>query len=89
MNGQYHPSGIDIDENLRVKDASGAVQPRLWAIGFVVEGPHFYTHALPRPGIASRQTVDAEHVVLALYDDIAVNAPARASVAADPQREVV
>jgi uncharacterized NAD(P)/FAD-binding protein YdhS len=89
MNGEYHPSGIDVDENLRVKNAGGAVQPRLWAIGFVVEGPHFYTHALPRPGIASRQTVDAEHVVLALYDDIAVNAPARVGVAADPQREVV
>lgn len=89
MNGDYHPGGIDIDEKLRVKDAGGAVQPRLWAIGFVVEGPHFYTHALPRPGIASRQTVDAEHVVLDLYDDIAVNAPARVGVARDPQREVV
>lgn len=89
MNGEYHPSGIDIDENLRVKDASGTVQPRLWAIGFVVEGPHFYTHALSRPGIASRQTVDAERVVLALYDDIAVNAATRVGVAADPQWEVV
>jgi hypothetical protein len=89
MNGEYHPSGIDIDENLRVKDAGGAVQPRLWAIGFVAEGPHFYTHALPRPGIASRQTVDAERIALALYDDIAVNAVTRAGMAADPQREAV
>jgi uncharacterized NAD(P)/FAD-binding protein YdhS len=89
MNGEYHPSGIDIDENLRVKDAGGAVQARLWAVGFVVEGPHFYTHALPRPGIASRQTVDAERIVLGLYDDIAANAPARVGVAAEPQREFV
>jgi uncharacterized NAD(P)/FAD-binding protein YdhS len=89
MNGEYHPSGIDIDEKLRVKDAGGTVQPRLWAIGFVVEGAHFYTHALPRPGIASRQTVDAERIVLALYDDIAVNAPTRVGAATDPQREVV
>lgn len=89
MNGEYHPGGIDIDEKLRVRDAGGTVQPRLWAIGFVVEGPHFYTHALPRPGIASRQTVDAEHVVLALYDDIAANAPARVGMAAADQREVV
>jgi uncharacterized NAD(P)/FAD-binding protein YdhS len=89
MNGHYHPSGIDIDENLRVTDAGGTAQPRLWAIGFVVEGPHFYTHALPRPGMASRQTGDAERVVRALYDDIAANAAARTSVAADLQQEVV
>jgi uncharacterized NAD(P)/FAD-binding protein YdhS len=87
MNGEYHPGGIDIDENLRVRDAGGAVQPRLWAVGFVVEGPHFYTHALPRPGIASRQTADAERIALALYDDIAAHAPARG--ASDLQREAV
>jgi uncharacterized NAD(P)/FAD-binding protein YdhS len=89
MNGEYHPGGIDIDENLRVKDAGGAAQPRLWAVGFVVEGPHFYTHALPRPGIASRQTVDAERIALALYDDIAVDAPTRVGAAADLQQEAV
>ncbi|WP_409180829.1 FAD/NAD(P)-binding protein [Amycolatopsis sp. VS8301801F10] len=70
-NGEYHPSGIDIDENLRAKRADGRVQPRLWAVGFVVEGPHFYTHALPRPGIASRQTADAEKIVLGIFADIA------------------
>jgi uncharacterized NAD(P)/FAD-binding protein YdhS len=89
MNGEYHPGGIDIDENLRVKDAAGIAQPRLWALGFVVEGPHYYTHALPRPGVASRQTVDAERIALALYDDIAVNDPARSSAATDLQQEVV
>ncbi|WP_375414015.1 FAD/NAD(P)-binding protein [uncultured Bradyrhizobium sp.] len=88
MNGEYHPSGIDIDANLRVKDAGGTVQRRLWAVGFVVEGPHFYTHALPRPGIASRQTADAEHIALALYDDIVANAPMRLGVTTDPQQEV-
>jgi uncharacterized NAD(P)/FAD-binding protein YdhS len=77
MNGDYHPCGIDIDEKLRVKDADGRVQPRLWAVGFVVEGPHYYTHALPRPGIASKQTVDAERIALGLYDDIAARSPAR------------
>jgi uncharacterized NAD(P)/FAD-binding protein YdhS len=89
MNGDYHPGGIDIDENLRVKDAGGSVQPRLWAVGVVVEGPHFYTHALPRPGAASRQTVDAERIALALYDDIAAHAPTRVGAAADPEQEVV
>ena len=89
MNGEYHPGGIDIDESLHVKDADGIVQPRLWAVGFVVEGPHYYTHALPRPGIASRQTVDAERIALALYDDIAASAPARSGAATGLQREVV
>ncbi|MES2939517.1 MAG: FAD/NAD(P)-binding protein [Pseudomonadota bacterium] len=89
MNGDYHPGGIDIDENLRVRNAEGAVQPRLWAVGFVVEGPHYYTHALPRPGIASRQTADAERIVLGLHDDIAANGSARSDVATDFQREVV
>lgn len=89
MNGQYHPCGIDIDENLHVKDAHGVGQPRLWAVGFVVEGPHYYTHALPRPGIASRQTVDAERIALALYDDIATDNSARLGVATDLQREMV
>lgn len=83
MNDDYHPCGIDIDENLHVKDVDGIVQPRLWAVGFVVEGPHFYTHALPRPGIASRQTVDAERIVLALYDDIATSDSTRLGVATD------
>jgi uncharacterized NAD(P)/FAD-binding protein YdhS len=89
MNGQYHPGGIDIDESLHVRDVHGIAQPRLWAVGFVVEGAHFYTHALPRPGIASRQTIDAERIVLALYDDMAAAALARVSVATESRREVV
>ncbi|MFD2470843.1 FAD/NAD(P)-binding protein [Amycolatopsis silviterrae] len=88
-NGEYHPSGIDIDENLRVKKADGRVHPRMWAVGFVVEGPHFYTHALPRPGIMSRQTVDAERVVLGVFDDIAAAGTTRATATPDIRSEAV
>ncbi|MGW7535871.1 FAD/NAD(P)-binding protein [Amycolatopsis sp. NPDC054798] len=89
MNGDYHPSGIDIDENLRVKKADGRVHSRLWAVGFVVEGPHFYTHALPRPGIASRQTADAERIVLGIFADIAAEGAARSAATPDIRSEAV
>ncbi|MDE1180843.1 FAD/NAD(P)-binding domain-containing protein [Paraburkholderia sp.] len=94
-NGDYHPGGIDIDTQSRPLGRDGRPHPRMWAIGFVVEGPHFYTHALPRPQIASRQTADAERCVLQLFD--AVNAadrtartdPARSPISAGDLQETV
>ncbi|MET0319339.1 MAG: FAD/NAD(P)-binding protein [Duganella sp.] len=59
-NGDFHPGGYAINRMMQLLDRSGQAQPRLWAIGFVVEGPHFYTHALPRPMMHSRFTQDAE-----------------------------
>lgn len=82
-NGAYHPGGIDIDEDMHPVDAHGNVQRRVWAIGFLVEGPHFYTHALPRPLMASRQTSDAERCVLALFDDVSAAVAGRPAVPAD------
>jgi hypothetical protein len=73
-NGGYHPGGIDIDTNLHSIGTQGGAQGRIWAIGFLVEGQHFYTHALPRPMIASRQTRDAERCVLELFDAITSSA---------------
>lgn len=70
MNGDYHPGGIDITEDLRVKDRGGAPHPRMWATGFVVEGAHYYTNVLPRSGILSRQTVDADIVVQGLCSEL-------------------
>ncbi|MGG1948229.1 FAD/NAD(P)-binding protein [Trinickia sp. NRRL B-1857] len=70
-NGAYHPGGLDIDTDLHPVGADGQIRSNLWAIGFPVEGPHFYTHALPRPQIDSRQTQDAEHCVLDLVRAIA------------------
>ena len=69
-NGDYHPGGIDIDANLHPVGLQGKPEKRLWAIGYPVEGQHFYTHALPRPGIASRQTLDAQRCVLDLWDSM-------------------
>ncbi len=74
-NSGYHPGGIAIDAGLHPIGADAESREHVWAIGFPVEGAHFYTHALPRPGIASRQTRDAERCVLALLDTIAAGEP--------------
>ncbi|MBI0328599.1 FAD/NAD(P)-binding protein [Burkholderia plantarii] len=59
-NGAYHPGGIDITPTHRVVGRDGTANPRLWAIGYPVEGPHYYTQELARPGRKSRLTIDAE-----------------------------
>lgn len=59
-NGDYHPGGIAIDQKLHPINANGQPEENIWAIGFLVEGAHYYTHALPRPHIHSRQFDDAE-----------------------------
>lgn len=71
FNGDYHPGGLDIDRQARVLRADGTPHLNMWAVGFPVEGAHFYTHALPRPAIASRQTADAEACILQMLDRIA------------------
>ena len=48
LNGGYHPGGIEIDQQLHPVGADGVPEARIWIVGFPVEGPHFYTHALPR-----------------------------------------
>ena len=37
------------------------------ALGYLTEGPQYYTYALPRPQLASRQVQDAERCVRALF----------------------
>jgi uncharacterized NAD(P)/FAD-binding protein YdhS len=66
LNGDYHPGGLDINQAMHVIGADGKPRDNLWAIGFPVEGPHFYTHALPRPLMMSRFTQDAHHCVAKL-----------------------
>ena len=66
-NGVFHPGGIDIDAEGRVLNAQGQAAARLWALGYLVEGAHYYTHALPRPLLRSRQVVDADRCVSAMF----------------------
>ncbi len=66
QNGDYHPGGLDINENMQIIGRNGKPQENFWAIGFPVEGAHFYTHALPRSLLASRFTQDAERCIIQL-----------------------
>lgn len=68
LNGDYHPGGLDINQGMQVIGAGGKPNENLWAIGFPVEGPHFYTHALPRPLMNSRFTQDAHRCVAQLLE---------------------
>ncbi|MFJ4715555.1 FAD/NAD(P)-binding protein [Streptomyces sp. NPDC088785] len=62
-NGDFAPGGLDIDEAGRPLTAAGPPLRGAWALGYLVEGPRFYTHALPRHGLASQFTRDAEAAV--------------------------
>jgi len=67
-NGDYHPGGWDIDRRGRLRDAAGEPIGNLCAVGNPTEGPHYFTNMLPAPGLPSRITADAQHVVEALEE---------------------
>jgi hypothetical protein len=54
-----------------VIDRGGKVIRNLWALGYVVEGAHFYTYVLPRPYSNSRGLQDAGRAVVTMVRDIA------------------
>ena len=76
-NGVFHPGGLDIDSGGRPLRADGQPWPNLWALGYPVEGAHYYTHALPRPLLSSRQVLDADRCVNAMFAAIADAAQAK------------
>ena len=65
-NGVFHPGGLDINRAGQPLDAHGVALSNLWALGYLTEGGHYYTHALPRPQLRSRQVWDAEQSVMAM-----------------------
>ncbi|MYM97281.1 FAD/NAD(P)-binding protein [Duganella vulcania] len=86
-NGAYHPGGLDIDAAGQPRDDFGQPSRNLWALGYLVEGAHYYTHALPRPGMRSRQVLDADlcvHTMLARMDAIPLPETRHAAVPASP-----
>ena len=84
LNGTYHPGGIDIDRANHPINAHGECEENLWAIGYLVEGPHFYTQELPRTLRYSRTTHDAEKCVVEMFDLISARSmsksPARSKI---------
>jgi uncharacterized NAD(P)/FAD-binding protein YdhS len=81
-NGVFHPGGLDITSEGQLVDKQGLALPNIWAVGYPVEGPHYYTHALPRPLLRSRQVVDADRCVNAMFDHIATRSQRNAAPAA-------
>lgn len=71
-NGVFHPGGFDISPAGQLLDAQGHPSSPLWALGYPVEGAHYYTHALPRPLLRSRQVVDADCCVNAMFEQLAI-----------------
>ncbi len=71
FNGSFHPGGLDIDRANHPLDRNGRAPAKLWALGYLVEGAHYYTHALPRPGMPSRQVLDADRCVKEMFSAIA------------------
>ncbi|UUN27440.1 FAD/NAD(P)-binding protein [Streptomyces sp. FIT100] len=69
-NGTFQPGGIDVDEQGRPVTAAGGPLRGAWAVGYLVEGPRFYTHALPRHGLTSQFAVDADTSVRDMFADI-------------------
>ncbi|MEU1201525.1 FAD/NAD(P)-binding protein [Streptomyces sp. NPDC005813] len=69
-NGPYQPGGIDIDGQGRPITAVGRPLSAAWALGYPVEGPRFYTHALPRQGLTSQFATDADTCVRDMFDHI-------------------
>jgi uncharacterized NAD(P)/FAD-binding protein YdhS len=72
-NGMFHPGGIDLNRAGQPLDAAGAALDNIWALGYLTEGAHYYTHALPRPHLRSRQVLDAEQCVMALAAKMTAN----------------
>ncbi|MYM87423.1 hypothetical protein GTP91_09550 [Rugamonas sp. FT82W] len=86
-NGAYHPGGFDIDAAGQPRDDFGQPSRNLWALGYLVEGAHYYTHALPRPGMRSRQVLDADrcvHAMLARMEAVPLPETRHSAVPASP-----
>ncbi len=76
-NGTFHPGGLDIDSGNHPLNSAGRQFPNLWALGYLTEGAQYYTHALPRPLLASRQVSDADRCVKAMFELLEAAQPAR------------
>lgn len=70
-NGVFHPGGIEIDDASQPLNTQGEPARNIWALGYPVEGCHYYTHALPRPMLRSRQVLDADRCVTAMFAQMA------------------
>ncbi|WP_035794149.1 FAD/NAD(P)-binding protein [Kitasatospora mediocidica] len=88
-NGPYKPGGLDVDDEGRLLTKAGTALPNAYAVGYPVEGPRYYTYYLPRAGMRSRFTDDAEACVRAMWARLQQTAPIEEDLHADPERKPV
>lgn len=67
-NGDYVAGGIDIDRDNHPRTRSGGTIPNMWVFGHPVEGPNYFTNALPIPLLPSRHVSDADRCVTEIFD---------------------
>ncbi|CAF1504493.1 unnamed protein product, partial [Didymodactylos carnosus] len=67
-NGNFHPSGIDINGQQNPITNKDTSIPNMWALGNVCEGPNWYTYVLPRPSVNSRAIHDAAKCAFNIFD---------------------
>ncbi|MFI6054536.1 FAD/NAD(P)-binding protein [Streptomyces violascens] len=88
-NGTYQPGGLDITPTGRVIGTSGEPLAGVWALGYPVEGPRYYTYYLPRAGQASRFTAEAHAAVADMRQLINATVIEQGDTHARPQRQPV
>lgn len=69
-NGGYCPGGFDITRDFRPLRADGIPADDLWILGYPTEGAIFYTHAIPRTGLPSKQHAAADACVARMFSKI-------------------
>ncbi|MFT9480349.1 FAD/NAD(P)-binding domain-containing protein [Streptomyces sp. 11-1-2] len=71
-NGSYEPGGVDITPSGRVIAKTGTPLTGVWALGYPVEGPRYYTYYLPRDGQKSRFTDEANAAVCDMWQQLTI-----------------
>lgn len=70
-NGDYCPGGFDVTRDFRPLRGDGTPADDLWILGYPTEGAVFYTHAIPRAGLPSKQHEAADACVAGMFRQIA------------------
>ncbi|OLZ62607.1 hypothetical protein AV521_41545 [Streptomyces sp. IMTB 2501] len=70
-NGDYEPGGLDITPSGRVVAKTGDPLAAVWALGYPVEGPRYYTYYVPRAGQATRFAAEAAAAVDDMWAQLA------------------
>ncbi len=86
-NGAFQPGGLDTGRDLRPITAAGTTLPNVWAVGYLVEGPQYYTYALPRHQMGSRFTDDADACVRDMFTQIQQKSGDEGDDHVDPKRQ--